>query len=175
MGFRWTPLFNQKGQFFPPFYSWCSAFNPSAHTITNKLKPACVWTGWGLRETQKVILNTSCSNHSSQGEGDPKRRVPQCSLPELRVDVTPWSKSDPGPLCHCMSGEKRAPDDSCICFYTACEARDDIHWWCGDSIIEWWTSSWPPSMGTIGKKWVVGAGHAHRLQAYEGHPTKWKI
>ena len=108
MGFRWTLLFDQKGQFFPPFYSWCSAFSPNAHTITNKLKPACVQTGWGLQETQEVILNTWCTNHSHQGQGDPKRRVPQCSLPELRVDVTSRSKSDPRPLHYCVSG-KRSP------------------------------------------------------------------
>ena len=108
MGFGWTPLFNWKGQFFPSFYSWCGTFGPNMHTITNKLKPACIQTGWGLWETQEVILNTWCTNHSHQGEGDPKRRVPQCSLPELRVDVTPRSKSDPRPLCHCVSG-KRSP------------------------------------------------------------------
>ena len=41
-----------------------------------------------LRSTRnaKVILNMSCSNYSIQGEGEPRRRVPQCSLPELRVD-----------------------------------------------------------------------------------------
>ena len=108
MGFGWTPLFNQKGQFFPLPYSWCSAFGPNAHTITNKLKPACIQTGWGLQETQGVILNTWCTNHSCQDEGDPKRRVPWCSLPKLRVDVTPRSKSDPRPLPHCVSG-KRSP------------------------------------------------------------------
>ena len=53
MGFGWTPFFDQKGQFFPPLYSWCGAFNPNMHIITDKLKTACVWTGWGLRETQK--------------------------------------------------------------------------------------------------------------------------
>ena len=124
-GFGWTPLFNWKGWFFPPFYSWCGAFNPNAHTITNKLRPACAWTGWGLWETQKVILNTHCTNHSSQGEGDPKRRVLQCSLPKLGVDVTPWSKSDPRSLCHCVSGEK-APDNSCICFLYSVRSP----WWC---------------------------------------------
>ena len=108
MGFGWTPLFDWKGQFFPSFYSWCGAFGPNMHMITNKLKPACVQTGWGLWETQEVILNTQCTNHSHQGEGDPKRRVPQCSLPKLRVDVTPRSKSNPGPLCCCVSG-KRSP------------------------------------------------------------------
>ena len=107
-GFGWTLLFNRKGQFFPPFYSWCSAFGPNAHIITKKLNPACIRTGWGLQETQKVILNTRCTNHSHQGEGDPKRRVPLCSLPEPRVDVTPRSKSNPRPLCRCVSG-KRSP------------------------------------------------------------------
>ena len=34
----------------------------------------------------KIVLNTSCSNYSIQGEGEPRRRVPQCSLPELRDD-----------------------------------------------------------------------------------------
>ena len=135
MGFGWTLLFNQKGQFFPLLYSWCCAFGPNAHTMTNKLKPACVWTGWGLWETQEVILNTQCINHSCEDEEDPKRRVPQCSLPELGVDVTPRSKSIPGPLSCCVSG-KGAPDDSCLCFYTVCKACDDVHQWCKDSIIE---------------------------------------
>ena len=108
MGFRWTLLFNQKGQFFPLFYSWCGAFGPNMHTLTNKLKPACIWTGWGLWETQEIILNTQCTNHSHQDEGDPKRRVSQCSLPKPRVEVTPRSKSDPRPLPHCVSG-KRSP------------------------------------------------------------------
>ena len=108
MGLGWTPLFDQKGQFFPSLYSWCSAFGPNVHTLTNKLKPACIWTGWGLWETQEIILNTWCINHSCQGEGDPKRRVQWCSLPEPRVDVTPRSKSDPRPLSHCVSG-KRSP------------------------------------------------------------------
>ena len=155
MGFRWTPFFDQKGQFFPPLYSWCGAFDPNVHTITNKLKTACVWTGWGLWETQKVILNMSCSNHSIHGEGEPRRRVPQCSLPKLRVDDPPWSKSDPGPSVTVCQG-KRAPDDSYPCFYTAHKACDDVYWWCKDSVIEHWMSSQPSSVGTIGRKWVVG-------------------
>ena len=107
-GFGWTLLFDWKGQFFPSLYSWCSAFSPNAHSRINKPKPTCIWTGWRLQETQKTILNTQCTNHSHQGEGDPKRRVQQCSLPEPRVDVTPRSKSDPRPLSHCVSG-KRSP------------------------------------------------------------------
>ena len=68
----------------------------------------------------------SCSNHSIQGEGEPRRRVPQCSLPELGVDVTPQSKSDPRPSVTACQG-KKAPDDSYPCFYTAHEALDDVH------------------------------------------------
>ena len=157
MGFGWTLFFDQKGQFFPPLYSWCGAFNLNTHAIANKLKTACVQTGWGLWETQKVILNMSCSNHNIQGEGDPKRRVPQCSLPELGVDVTPLIQVWPRTLCHCMSGEKRAPDDSCICFYTAHEAHDDVYWWHKHSIIKCWTLSQPSSTGASGGKWVAGS------------------
>ena len=78
-----------------------------------------------MRNT-KVILNMSCSNHSIQGEGEPRRRVPRCSLPKLRADDPPQSKSDPRPSVTACQG-KRAPDDSYPCFYTACEARDDVY------------------------------------------------
>ena len=101
-------ILQPKGTVLSPLYSWCSAFDPNTHIITNKLKTACVWTGWGLWETQKVILNMSCSNHSSLGEGDPKRRVSWCSPPKLRVDVTPWSKSNPRPSVTVCLG-KREP------------------------------------------------------------------
>ena len=157
MGFRWTLFFDWKGQFFPSLYSWCGAFSPNMHALTNKLKLACIWTGWGLRKTQEVILNTQCTNHSHQGEEDPRRRVPWCSLPKPRVEVTPRSKSDPRPLFCCVLGKKGAPDDNHLCFYTMCEAHDDVHWWCKDSIIKCYTSSWPSSTGTIGGKWVAGS------------------
>ena len=72
MGFGWTPLFDSKGQFFPSLYSWCSAFDPNAHSRINQSKPTCIQTGWRLQVTQKMILNTQCINHICQDEGDPK-------------------------------------------------------------------------------------------------------
>ena len=58
-----------------------------------------------MRNT-KVILNMSCSNHSIQGEGEPRRRVPQCSLPKLRVSNPPWSKSNPKPSVTAYQGKE---------------------------------------------------------------------
>ena len=78
-----------------------------------------------MRNT-KVVLNTSCSNYSIQGEGEPRRRVPRCSLPKLRDDDPPQSKSNPGPSVAVCQG-KRAPDNSYPPFYTAHKACDDIH------------------------------------------------
>ena len=53
-----------------------------------------------MRNT-KIVLNTSCSNYSIQGEGEPRRRVPQCSLPELRAGdpLDPSLTLDPLLLC----------------------------------------------------------------------------
>ena len=117
MGFGWTLLFDWKGWFFPLLYSWCSAFSPNMDSQTNKLKPACIQTGWRLWETQKIILNTRCINHSHQGEGDPKRRVQRCSLPKPWVDVTPRSKSDLRPLSHCVSGKRSRKEPQTIIAY----------------------------------------------------------
>ena len=173
-GFGWTPLFDRKGQFFPSLYSWCGAFGPNVHTWTNKLKPACIWTGWGLQETQKTILDTQCINHSHQGEGDPKRRVQWCLLPEPGVDVTPRSKSDPDP-CLTVFQEKGAPDDSCLPFYTACKAHNDIHWWCKDHVIEHHMSSQTSSVGTNGGKQVAGSwAHSQTSGTQVCYATKWK-
>ena len=146
MGFGWTPLFNQRGQFFPPLYSWCSAFSPNMHSRINQPKPTCIWTGWRLWVTQKTILNTQCINHSCQGEGDPKRRVQWYSLPnpELMLLLDPSLNPDP---CLTAVLEKGAPDDICGAFYTTCEARDDVHWWCKDHIIEHHTSPQTSSAG----------------------------
>ena len=175
MGFRWTPFFDWKGQFFPPLYSWCSAFDPNTHTITNKLKTACVWIGWGLQETQKVILNTSCPNHSSQGEGDPKRRVPQCSLPKLRVDVTPRSKSNPGPsVTTCQ--EKREPQMTVT--YIFIQHAKPVMMYTDDASTA--TSNIGCHHGPRAWEQLAGnewweARYARSLQAYEGHPIKRKI
>ena len=168
--FGWTLLFDRKGQFFPSFYSWCGAFDPNVHTITNKLKPACVRTGWGLQETQKVILNTHCTNHSSQGEGDPKRRVP-----ELRVDVTPLiqvQSQTPVPLC------LRKKEPQMIVAYTFIWCVKPVMTYTDDartvsSNIEHHHSPWAWEQ-LAGNEWWE-ARYARRPQAYEGHPTKWKI
>ena len=74
----------------------------------------------------KIVLNTSCSNYNIQGEGEPRRRVPRCSLPELRDDDPPQSKSHPRPSVAACQG-KRAPDNSYPHFYTVREAHDDVH------------------------------------------------
>ena len=78
-----------------------------------------------MRNT-KIVLNTSCSNYSIQGEGEPRRRVPRCSLPELGDDDPLDPSPTPDPVLSCVKG-KSSPDDIYPCFYTACEARDDIH------------------------------------------------
>ena len=54
----------------------------------------------------KIVLNTSCSKYSIQGEGEPRRRVPQCSLPKLR-DNDPLNPSPtPDPLFLCVRGKE---------------------------------------------------------------------
>ena len=173
-GFRWTLLLDWKGQFFPSFYSWCGAFSPSVHTITNKLRPACIWTGWGLWETQEVILNTRCTNHSHQDEGDPKRRVPWCSLPKPRVEVTPRSKSDPKPLSCCVS-EKKEPQMIVAYAFIQCVKpgmmyTDDTRMASLNVTCHHGSWVWEP---LAGNKWQE-AEYTHKPQAYEGHPTIWK-
>ena len=160
MGFRWTLLFEQRGQFFLPLYSWCGAFGPNAYSRINQPKPTCIWTGWRLWVTQKTILNTQCINHSCQGEGDPKRRVPWCLLlkPELRLLLDPSPIPDP---CLTMFQERGAPDDICRAFYIAHEAQDEIHQWCKDRIIKWHTSPWTSSMGASGGQLGTLANHRH--------------
>ena len=145
MGFRWTLLFDWKGQFFPLLYSWCGAFSPNMHSRINKPKPTCIQTGWRLWVTQKTILNTQCINHSHQGEGDPKRRVQWCLLPNLEsmLLLDPSLIADP---CLTAVLEKGAPDDICGAFYTAHETWDDVHWWCKDCIIEHHMSPWTLTM-----------------------------
>ena len=148
-GFGWTPL-----------YSWCGAFGPNAYSRINQPKPTCIWTGWRLRVTQKTILNTQCINHSHQGERDPKRRVPWCSLPnpELRLLLDPSLIPDPHLA---VFQEKGASDDICGAFYIACKAWDDVHQWCKDCIIKWHTSPWTSSVGASGGKLGTLANHRH--------------
>ena len=43
---------------------------------------------------------------------------------ELMLPLDPSLIPDP---CVAVSQEEGAPDDSCICFYTAHKVRDDIH------------------------------------------------
>ena len=76
-----------------------------------------------MRNT-RIVLNTSCSDYSILHEGEPRRRVPWCSPPELRVG----SPLDPSPkpsVAVCQG--RRAPDDSYPPFYIVCEACDDVH------------------------------------------------
>ena len=90
MGFGVNSILQLKrDSSFPLLYSWCSAFDPNAHIITYKLRAACITGRLKFMRNTKVILNMSCSNYSIQGEGEPRRRVPWCSLPELRVDNPP--------------------------------------------------------------------------------------
>ena len=161
MGFRWTPLFDWKGQFFPPLYSWCSVFSPNVHSRINQSKPTCIQTGWRLQVTQKTILNTQCINHSCQGEGDPKRRVQWYSLPnpELMLLLDPSLIPDP---CLTAVLEKGAPDNTYGAFYTMCEAWDDIHWWHKDCIIKCHMSPWTSSAWeTSGRKLGTLTNHRH--------------
>ena len=54
----------------------------------------------------KIVLNTSCSKYSIQGEAEPRRRVPWCSLPKLGDDdpLNPSLTADP--LLLCVRGKK---------------------------------------------------------------------
>ena len=56
-----------------------------------------------MRNT-KIVLNTGCSN--IQGEGEPRRRVPQCSLPKLRDDNPLNPSLTPDPLLLCVKGKE---------------------------------------------------------------------
>ena len=162
MGFGRTPFFHWKGQFFPSLYSWCGAFDPNVHIITYKLKAACIWDRLRFTRNTKIVLNTGCSKYSIQGEGEPRRRVPRCSLPKLRDDDPLNPSLTPDPLLLCVRG-KSAPDDSYPHFYTACEAHDDVHWWHKDSIIKCWTSSRPSEHGK--NWWEMGGGKLGMLVA----------
>ena len=119
-----------------------------------------------MRNT-KVILNTSCSNDSIQDEGEPRRRVPQCSHPELGADDPPPSKSDPRTSVTACQG-KRAPDNSYPHFYTACEACDDVHTRTASSNVEHHHSLWVQEQ-LAGDGWQE-TRHTCSLQAYEHQP-----
>ena len=95
------------------------------HELISLSKPVYGQAG-GLRETQKTILNIQCINHSHQGEGDPREECNGACSPnlELKLLLDPTLIPDP---CLTVSQEKGAPDDNCLPFYTAHEARDDIH------------------------------------------------
>ena len=150
MGFRSTPFFNWKGQFFHSFYSWCGAFNPNVHSRINQSKPTCVWTGWRLWVTQKTILNPQYMHHGCQGEGDPKGRVQWYLLPNLELMVLLDSSPTLTLSSCCSSSGRRAPDDSYLALYMVCEFQDDVHWWHKGCIIEHHTSSQTLS---VGDKW----------------------
>ena len=107
-GFGWTPFFNWKVQFFPLFYSWCSAFDPNTHLRINQSKPTCVHTGWRLWVTEKTILSPQFMNYGHQGEGNPKGRVWQYSLPnpELMVLLDPSPIPNPCLTAVPSSGKK---------------------------------------------------------------------
>ena len=99
---------------------------PNAHSRINQPKPTCIQIGWRLRVTQKTILNTQCISHSCQGEGDPREECNDAHSPnpELILLLDPSPILDP---CLAVFQEKGAPDDTYRAFYTAHEARDDIH------------------------------------------------
>ena len=123
-------------------------------------------------EKQKVILNTSCSNHSSLSDGDPKRRVPQCSLPELRVDATPRSKSDPRPSVT-MCQEKSEPQMTVAYIFIqhvkpVMTYTDDASTASSNIGHHHGPQAWEQ---LAGNEWWE-AGHTCSLQAYEGHPIK---
>ena len=58
-----------------------------------------------MRNT-KIVLNTSCSKYSIQGEGEPRRRVPRCSLPELGDDDPLDPSLTPDPLSLRVRGKE---------------------------------------------------------------------
>ena len=98
--------------------------------------------------------------------------MPQCSLPELGVDVTPQSKSNPGPsITVCQ--EKREPQMTVAYVFIECVKpmmtyTDDAR--TASLNVEHHHS--PQAQEQLaGNEWWE-AGHAHSLQVYEGHPTK---
>ena len=96
----------ERGQFFPPLYSWCSAFDPNVHITTYKLKGSLYTDRLRFTRKTKIVLNTSCSKYNIQGEEEPRRRVPQCSLPELRDDDPHDPSLTPDPLSLCVRGKE---------------------------------------------------------------------
>ena len=54
----------------------------------------------------KIVLNTSCSKYSIQGEEEPRRRVPRCSLPKLQDDNPLDPSLTPDPLLLCVRGKE---------------------------------------------------------------------
>ena len=54
----------------------------------------------------KIVLNTGCSKYSIQGEGEPRRRVPRCSLPKVGDDDPLDPSPTPDPLLLCVKGKK---------------------------------------------------------------------
>ena len=100
--------------------------------------------------------------------------MPQCSLPKLGVDVTPQSKSDPRPLCHCISGEKEL---QMIVAYIFIQCTKPVMMYTDDAGTA--SSNVECHHGLRAQEQLVGnewreAGYAHRLQVYESHPTKQK-
>ena len=90
-----------------------------------------------VREIQREECNSACSPN-----------------PELMLLLDPSPIPDP---CLTMFQGKGAPDNSCLPFYTAHEAWDDVCWWCKDCIIKCHTSPQTSSTGTSGGKQVAGS------------------
>ena len=170
MGFGWTPLFNQKVQFFPSFYSWCDAFNPNTYLRTNQSKPTCMQTGWRLWVTQKTILNPQYMNHGHQGEGDPEGRVQWYSLPNPELMVILDPSLTPTLSCCCSRLGEKSPRQQLPYFIYGVQSSG----WCTLMMQGLHHRTFICHLGL--RAWETSGGnwaHTHKLQAGEGHTTKF--
>ena len=140
------------------------------HSRINQPKPTCIWTGWRLQVTQKTILNTQHNNHSHQGEGDPKRRVQQYSLPnpELMLLLDPSLIPDP---CLTAVLEKKEPQMIFTWPFIQCVKlrmmyTDDARIASSNIIHHHEPQAWETSGGKT--------GHTHKPQVHKGHTMKFK-
>ena len=92
--------------------------------------------------------------------------------PELMLLLDPSPIPDP---CLTMFQEKGAPDNSCLPFYTAHKAQDDIHQWCKESHhrMSHITTNLEHGNQVVGNKWQE-TRHTRKPQAHEGHATKFR-
>ena len=116
----------------------------------------------------------SCSNHSIQGEGEPRRRVPQCSLPKLGVDgpLDPSLTQDPLLLC------VRGKEPQMTVTYVFIQCAKPVMTYTDDARTA--SSNIEHHHGLRVREQLAGNGwrearYACSLQAYERHPIKQNL